>query len=155
MKNSFSAIIVMTFIAITQSACTYSQNSTSSAVDTSVLVSAAPANAELFIIEPANGAIVSSPVTVKFGLNNMAVVPAGDNTEHSGHHHILIDLNELPDMTLPLPANDNVVHFGAAQTETELELAPGQHTLQLLLGNYLHIPHNPPVISETITITVQ
>ena len=155
MKNSFSAIFVMTFIAITQSACTYSQNSTSSAVDTSVLVSAAPANAELFIIEPANGAIVSSPVTVKFGLNNMAVVPAGDNTEHSGHHHILIDLNELPDMTLPLPANDNVVHFGAAQTETELELAPGQHTLQLLLGNYLHIPHNPPVISETITITVQ
>ena len=155
MKNSFSAIIVMTFIAITQSACTYSQNSTSSAVDTSVLVSAAPANAELFFIEPANGAIVSSPVTVKFGLNNMTVAPAGDNTEHSGHHHILIDLNELPDMTLPLPANDNVVHFGAAQTETELELEPGQHTLQLLLGNYLHIPHNPPVISETITITVQ
>ncbi|MBX2847337.1 MAG: DUF4399 domain-containing protein [Acidiferrobacterales bacterium] len=119
------------------------------------LISPAPEGAAVFFLEPGDGTTVTSPVTVKFGITNMTVVPAGDNTEHSGHHHILIDQTELPDMTQPLPATDKIVHYGLAQTEAELELEPGEHTLQLVLGNYLHIPHDPPVISKKITITVE
>ena len=74
---------------------------------------------------------------------------------NTGHHHLLIDVDELPNMTLPIPADENHVHFGGGQTETILSLAPGGHTLQLLLGNYLHIPHDPPVVSKKIRITVQ
>jgi hypothetical protein len=83
------------------------------------------------------------------------VAPAGVDREHTGHHHILINLEELPDMTQPLPANDNVKHFGGGQTEATLTLEPGEHALQLLLGNHLHIPHDTPVLSEKITITVE
>lgn len=119
------------------------------------LVSTAPENARVYIIEPGNGAVVSSPVTIKFGIENMVVAKAGDNQENSGHHHLLIDLDELPDMSVPLPASEQIVHFGGAQTETVTELEAGEHTLQLLLGNYLHIPHDQPVLSEKITITVQ
>ena len=80
---------------------------------------------------------------------------AGQNIANTGHHHVLIDLEELPSMELPLPKNENVVHFGGGQTETQLELAPGEHTLQLLLGDHAHIPHTPPVMSPKITITVE
>lgn len=119
------------------------------------LISSAPANASVTILEPDNGATVSSPVVVKFGLNHMQVVPAGSNQENSGHHHLLIDMAALPDLKGPLPASDQLIHFGGGQTETTIELSPGSHSLQLLLGNYLHIPHDPPVISEKITITVE
>ena len=85
----------------------------------------------------------------------MGVAPAGNPIPNTGHHHLLIDLAELPDLAKPLAANDNIVHFGAGQTETELSLAPGEHTLQLLLADFSHVPHNPPVISEKITITVK
>lgn len=119
------------------------------------LISKAPQNARVFIIEPIDGASVSSPIVVKFGIENMTVVKAGDNTENSGHHHLLIDLNELPDLSAPLPATEQLIHFGGAQTETTIELAPGEHTLQLLLGNYLHIPHDQPVMSDKITISVE
>lgn len=136
-----------------------SLSSDDAAVDTNsataALISAAADGAAVFFIEPADGAVVSSPVNVKFGVTNMEIVPAGTDKEFSGHHHILIDLDTLPDMSLPLPATDQVVHFGGGQTETDLELSPGEHTLQLLLGNYLHIPHDTPVISEKITITVE
>ncbi len=118
------------------------------------LITNAPENARVFIIEPQDGAVVSTPVTVIFGIENMTIAPAGDNQDNSGHHHLLINLDELPDMSLPLPATDQIVHFGKGQTETTLVLEPGTHKLQLLLGNYLHIPHNKPVISEPITITV-
>ena len=121
---------------------------------TAGLISSAPANARVFIIEPANGASITSPVTVKFGIENMTVAAAGKNIENSGHHHLLIDLEQLPDLSLPLPATDQLIHFGGAQTEASIELEPGEHTLQLLLGNYLHIPHDKPVISEKITIIV-
>ncbi|MCK0152258.1 DUF4399 domain-containing protein [Alcanivorax sp. S6407] len=117
--------------------------------------SPAPEGAKVFFVSPADGATVSGPVTVEFGLEGMDVVPAGTEQENSGHHHILIDLAEAPDMSMPLPANDNVVHFGKGQTSTTLELEPGEHTLQLILGDYRHIPHEPPVMSETITITVE
>jgi hypothetical protein len=115
---------------------------------------AAPAGAELYIQSPANGAEVSSPFTVRFGLQGMGVAPAGVTAENTGHHHLLIDVETLPPDNLPLPATDQVRHFGMGQTETELDLPPGEHTLQLVLGDSLHIPHQPPVRSERITITV-
>ena len=85
----------------------------------------------------------------------MGVAPAGQAVPNTGHHHMLVDLDELPTLELPLPKNNNVIHFGGGQTETTLELAPGKHTLQLLLGDHAHIPHQPPVISDKITVTVQ
>ena len=117
--------------------------------------SAAPDNAEVYIISPPDGAVVSSPVTVKFGLRNMGVAPAGVVRDGTGHHHLLIDMDELPPMDQPLPGGDQLIHFGLGQTETVIELEPGLHTLQLLLGNHVHIPHDRPVLSEKITITVR
>jgi hypothetical protein len=114
----------------------------------------APADAEAYIQSPADGAEVTSPFTVRFGLRGIGVAPAGVTAPNSGHHHLLIDLDTLPPDNLPLPATDQVRHFGLGQTETELELAPGTHTLQLVLGDALHIPHLPPIRSEKITITV-
>ena len=119
------------------------------------LISKAAPDAKVYFIQPADGAVVEKTFTVKFGLSGMGVAPAGTDREHTGHHHILIDLESLPDMTKPLPANDNVKHFGGGQTETTLTLEAGTHTLQLLLGNHLHIPHDTPVMSEKITITVE
>lgn len=114
----------------------------------------APATAELYIQSPADGAEVTSPVTVRFGLRGMGVAPATIAAENTGHHHLLIDVDTLPPDSLPLPATDQIRHFGAGQTETEIELTPGQHTLQLVLGDANHIPHLPPVRSARITITV-
>ncbi|MGK0393597.1 MAG: hypothetical protein ACJA0B_001773 [Alcanivorax borkumensis] len=122
---------------------------------TGIVRSPAPEGAAAEIVSPTNGATVSSPVKVVFGLEGMEVAPAGNEQKNSGHHHLLIDLDTMPNMDMPLPANDQVVHFGKGQTETELELEPGTHTLQLLLGDYRHVPHQPPVTSEKITITVE
>lgn len=116
--------------------------------------SAAPAGASLYFVDLEDGATVQSPLTVSFGLDGMDVVPAGTRAPQSGHHHIIIDA-ELPPMNLPIPADANHVHFGDGSTSTTLELAPGEHTLQLLLGDHLHIPHQPPVTSERITIAVE
>lgn len=121
----------------------------------SSLISSAPENAAVFIMEPGDGAVVSSPLTVKFGITNMVVAPAGQDIQNSGHHHLLIDLDTLPDMDQPLPASEQIIHFGGGETETTIELEPGTHTLQLLLGNYLHIPHDQPVLSKKITVTVK
>lgn len=108
-----------------------------------------------YFIEPTEGAVVSSPIRVVFGLSkNWGVAPAGFDKDNTGHHHLLIN-TDLPDLSLPIPADDNHRHFGGGQTETEIELPPGQHTLQLLLGNFSHIPHAEPVLSEKITITVE
>lgn len=103
----------------------------------------------------ADGNVVPPVFTVKFAISGMDITPAGTQTENTGHHHLLINVTKLPDMNLPLPDTDNIRHFGKGQTEVELTLPPGPHTLQLLLGNYAHIPHSPPVMSEKITITVQ
>ena len=115
---------------------------------------ASPAGAEVYLVSPADGAEVTSPVTIRFGLRGMGVAPAGVTSPNTGHHHLLIDVAELPPDDLPLPASDQIRHFGLGQTETSLELPPGQHTLQLVLGDALHIPHDPPVRSAKITITV-
>ncbi len=114
-----------------------------------------PPGAEVYIISPADGATVASPVTVRFGLKGMGVAPAGIEKEKTGHHHLLIDVAELPPLDEPIPADDNHKHFGGGQTEVTLELPPGTHTLQLLLADQNHIPHEPPVVSERITITVE
>lgn len=116
--------------------------------------SAAPDRARAYIISPADGETVSSPLTVKFGLQGIGVAPAGVDMANTGHHHLLIDVDELPPNNLPLPATEQVVHFGGGQTEATVELAPGTHTLQLVLGDHLHIPHDPPVRSQRISITV-
>ena len=109
----------------------------------------------IFIITPQNKSEVSNPINIKFGLTGMNIVPAGVEKERSGHHHLLIDVKELPDMNNPIPSTPNHIHFGKGQTETTITLTPGKHTLQLLLGNHLHVPHNPPVISKKITINVK
>jgi hypothetical protein len=114
----------------------------------------APQGAAAYIIEPADGAAVSSPVRVLFGLKGAGVAPAGIAHETAGHHHLLVDTG-LPDLGLPVPADANHVHFGGGQTETEIELEPGTHTLQLLLGDERHVPHDPPIVSEPITIEVR
>lgn len=119
-----------------------------------VRVSGSPVE-PLYIIEPTDGAIVSGEFTVKFGLRGLGVAPAGVKFDGTGHHHLLIDVTELPDMTRPLPATDQIRHFGKGQTETTLTLPPGKHTLQLLLGNYIHVPHDPPLLSQPITIQVR
>ena len=115
---------------------------------------ASPTDAQVYIISPKDGAKVSSPVTVQFGLKGMGIAPAGVKIENTGHHHLLIDADAPTDLAQPLPASDKVVHFGKGQTETTVKLTPGKHTLQLLLGDSTHVPHNPPVISKKITITV-
>lgn len=114
----------------------------------------APAGAGVYIISPQDGATVSSPVTVVFGLMGMGVAPAGVEKAKTGHHHLIVDA-DLPALDEPIPADDNYRHFGGGQTETSVELAPGSHTLQLLLGDHNHIPHDPPVASDKITVTVK
>ena len=119
------------------------------------LVSKAPADAKVYIISPQDGDTLAQTFTVLFGLSGMGVTPAGIDKEGTGHHHLLINVEELPDMSKPLPSSENVIHFGGGQTEAEITLAPGTHTLQLVMGNYLHIPHMKPVLSEKVTIVVE
>lgn len=123
-------------------------------ITTLFLAPGAFADAELYFISPQDGDTVSGKFKVRFGLRGMGVAPAGVEVDNTGHHHLLIDVDTLPPMDVPLPKTEYLRHFGGGQTETSLNLAPGSHTLQLLLGNYSHIPHNPAVISGKITITV-
>ena len=119
------------------------------------VVSTAPDEAKIYIISPSDGATVPETFDVKFGLSGMGIAPAGIDRAQTGHHHLLVDLAELPDLTQSLPATEQIRHFGGGQTETTLTLPPGKHSLRLLLGNYAHVPHQPPVISEPITIYVR
>lgn len=113
------------------------------------------AGAQVYIIAPKNGDMVSAPVRVQFGLKGMGVAPAGTETEGTGHHHLVID-KDAPPLNTYLPIDDpQVMHFGKGQTEVELKLAPGKHTLQLVFADKDHKPHAPPVVSERITITVK
>jgi hypothetical protein len=118
------------------------------------LISHAPKDAQAYIIEPTDGATLPETFTVKFGLSGMDLAPAGKPQENTGHHHLLIDQPEF-DATASLPSTEQIRHFGKAQTETELSLTPGEHTLQLVLGNYAHVPHDHPVISKPIKVTIQ
>ncbi len=112
----------------------------------------APEGAEVYFIEPTDGATVPQTITVKFGLNNMGVAPAGTDAPGTGHHHLLID-QELPPFDQPI--GGDVMHFGGGQTQAEVTLEPGTHTLQLLVGDMNHVPHTPAIYSERITVTVE
>jgi hypothetical protein len=138
------AALAVAAITIVATAAVYAQERTPS-----------PAGAEVYIVSPKDGTTVKSPVTVVFGLKGMGIAPAGVKFENTGHHHLLIDTAVPADLNAPLPTSDQVKHFGKGQTETSIELTPGKHTLQLVLGDQNHTPHNPPVESKKITITVK
>jgi len=134
------------------------EQAAASAEDTAVAEPATESEAtiavRLYFISPADGDVVSNPVVMTFGIKGMAVVPAGQDAPHSGHHHLIIDA-ELPNMSLPVPNDDNYIHFGDGSASTERTLEPGEHTLQLLFADFLHIPHDPAVKSVQITIIVE
>ena len=115
-----------------------------------IVSAAAP---RVYIESPENGALVQSPVEIVFALDGMELAPAGTYATNTGHHHLIID-NELPDLGMPIPSDNNHLHFGKAQDRVLLDLEPGLHTLQLLLGDGNHIPHQSPLISEKIEIRV-
>jgi hypothetical protein len=114
-----------------------------------------PAGTEVYIVSPKDGAKVKSPVTVVFGLKGMGIAPAGIKFDNTGHHHLLVDADVPADLSQPLAANEHSLHFGKGQTETSLTLPPGKHTLQLVLADSTHTPHDPAVISKKISITVE
>ena len=122
--------------------------------DSGIPRSGRPDDARVYFITPTAGETVTSPVVVRFGLYEMGVAPAGVVKVGTGHHHLIVDA-ELPPPDLPIPATDHYRHFGKGQTEVSLELTPGEHTLQLLLADHIHVPHDPPVVSAQITITVK
>jgi hypothetical protein len=139
MRNLFAAAVLM---AILSCGAAFATN--------------APANAYCYIGWPTDGQVVAAgkPFRVWFGLRYMGVAPKGVAFNNTGHHHLLID-TELPPAGEQIPSDRNHLHFGAGETETMLELPPGKHTLQLLMGDENHVPHTPPVISKKITITVR
>ena len=140
MKNYFNILFLLGFLIFPTQAADKSK---------------AADDAKLYIISPLDGEAVSSPVKIVFGLKGMGVAPAGIKFNNTGHHHLLIDLTELPDANLPIPSDDNHRHFGKGQTEAIIELEPGEHTLQLMLGDHMHIPHDPMVVSKKIKINVK
>ena len=110
---------------------------------------------QLYFIEPKNGSTVKGPVKIVFGLSGMGIAPAVIDFPNTGHHHLLVDLEKLPDLSKPIPADKNHIHFGKGQTEVSIDLPKGKRSLQLLLCNYLHVPHKVPVISDKIQIHVE
>ena len=116
-----------------------------------------PADAKVYFIEPKDGAEVSGPVKVVMGLTGLGVAPAGVDKDKTGHHHVLID-GDVPsgeDAAKAMPINDKIKHFGGGQTETMLTLPPGKHTLQLVVGDKNHVPYDPPLASDKISVTVK
>jgi hypothetical protein len=117
---------------------------------------AAPPNAAVYFISPKDGDTVSSPFKVQFGLAGMGVAPAGVDKPNTGHHHLIIDATLSPaELKEPIASDAKHVHFGGGQTETMVTLPPGRHTLQLVLGDWSHIPFNPPIMSPVITVIVK
>ena len=112
-------------------------------------------SAEVYFVSPSDGDEVSSPVEIVFGLRGIGVAPAGINFPNTGHHHLLVDLEALPNLNESIPADENHIHFGKGQTQTLLALDPGEHTLQLLFGDWMHVPHKEPIFSEKIKIFVK
>ncbi len=144
MKTNVSLLFVLLMAFTVTGACAQQMERTAS-----------PAGASAYIISPAHGEVITGPVTVKFGLQGMGIAPAGIKYPDAGHHHLLINATGLPDLNMPIPADDVHKHFGKGQTETTLNLEPGTYTLQVLLGDQNHVPHDPPVMSEVITIVVK
>lgn len=117
--------------------------------------SPAPNDASVYFISPNEKEVLTSPVTIRFGLKRMGIAPAGINFPSTGHHHLLINREVPVDFEKPLPSTSKTLHFGKGQTEVSLELPPGKHRLQLLLGDHLHRPHDPPILSEPLLITIR
>lgn len=124
--------------------------------------SPSPEGAEIYFIGLSDGDSVTGPVTIRFGLRGMGIAPAGIEQSDTGHHHLFLNRAKFgeseagdDEMTAVVPSDDNHLHFGGGQTEVTLDLSAGEHTLQLVLGDHFHIPHNPPVVSEQITIVVE
>ena len=109
---------------------------------------------KVYFINLKDGDIVESPVFIQFGLSGKGVAPAGVDKENTGHHHLLIDVQAI-DFYMPIPSSKNHLHFGGGQTETSIELTPGEHELQLVLGDLYHVPHSPPITSKKIKISVK
>src|SRR5215470_5551257 len=145
MSNRFRALVCSSAIVVAAATAAFAQTQTPS-----------PQGAAVYIINVKDGDTVTSPFKVQFGLSGMGVAPLGVQNERTGHHHLLID-TKLSDEELkrPIAADAQHVHFGGGQTETTVTLPPGRHTLQLVLGDWSHIPHNPPVMSAVITVTVK
>lgn len=116
----------------------------------------APANAKVYFINLKDGDTVTSPVTIRFGLSGMGIAPAGTQVENTGHHHLIIDDTiEGAALDEAIPMDERHLHFGKGQTEGVITLPKGKHTLQLVLADWTHIPHKPPVMSERIAVTVE
>jgi len=114
-----------------------------------------PEGARVYFITPKDGETLRGEIVIRFGLEGMGVAPAGIALAKTGHHHLLVDAKALPPLDQPIPADDTHRHFGAGQTETRIALPPGKHTLQLLLADHLHVPHDPPIVSEIVTVTIE
>lgn len=119
-----------------------------------LITSSAFAEARVYFINLEDGDEVESPFLIQFGLSEMGIAPAGIDRENTGHHHLLINVKDL-DFSKPIPASKNHIHFGGGQTESLVELPPGDYSLQLVLGDMTHTPHTPPVVSRQINITVK
>ena len=117
--------------------------------------SKAPSGASVFIVSPKNGATVGQDVTVKFGVKGIDLKPATDASPNSGHHHLLIDVVDLPPGDAPIPNDATHKHYGKAQTEDTIHLTPGDHTLQLDFGDFAHMQFDPPLVSKKITVHVK
>ena len=152
MMKRISAFCVLLVLVVPLQAL--AQQIIDSGASTGLERNASPEGASVSFASLKDGDVVPKSFTVRFRVSGMKVRPAGTMEENSGHHHLLIDVDELPPMDLPLPNNESVYHFGKGQKSAVITLPPGQHTLQLLFANYLHIPHDPPVMSEKITVTV-
>lgn len=144
-----------TLLSICALALSFTLTSTAANADNTFPTTAAPEGAEVYIISPQDGATVSSPFTVTFGLKGMGIAPAGIEKANTGHHHLLVNVEELPAAGQPITADEQHIHFGGGQTETELSLEKGTHTLQLNLADHNHVPFEPALVSEKITITVE
>lgn len=144
MRKQLSIISVVGSIAVLSSVLAVAQ----------IKRTPSPAGAEVYFIAPQDGAVLSGPISVKFGLKGMGIAPAGIAFDNTGHHHLIVDA-PTPALDTLIPADANHIHFGKGQTETTLNLPPGKHTLQLVLADQLHVPHQPAVVSKVITVTVQ
>ena len=140
-------VVAMLFVAVASCGAAFAQTQRTGGPTPS-----AP-GAELYFIDLKDGTTVPAKLKIYFGLRNMGVAPAGSDRENSGHHHLLVD-TELPPLDQPIPNDFNHLHFGAGQTEAIVTLSPGRHTLQLLLGDENHVPHNPPIMSKPIRVYV-
>lgn len=153
---ALSALLLISGAALT--GCSDAESQTATAPVPPIGKTPRPADAKLYIISPKDGATVGANVTVRFGLKGMGVAPAGiylGPETPTGHHHLLIDVKEPLNHDMPVMKDERHVHFGGGQTEAVIKLTPGEHTLQLILGDHGHVPHDPPLLSDKITVTVK